>query len=180
MLGTWRCPLSDGPVARETLMERLLVKCFASVPAPVFRRDAFLAAGGMDIYLWYTADWDLWLKLARQGSAIYRPEVTTGYRVHPASLTMTGSREHGDIDAQLRIILARHGAQTSTSSRLSEASVRIDVALARAARGHLSGLLRAAATMISLGPVSLVRYLRYSRLIERSLPRLRAGLAHMA
>jgi hypothetical protein len=176
-LGTWRCPLDDGPVARPTLVDRLLVQCFVSVPAPMFRRDAFLAAGGMDCALWYTADWDLWLKLATAGNAFYRQEVTTGFRVHPQSLTMTGSRTRGDFERQLRTVFERHASSGRASSRICEASIRINVALASAAAGSARALLEATTTLLSLGPVSLMRYLRYSRLLERALPRVRAGLA---
>jgi len=175
-MGIWRCPLEAGPVVRDTLLSRLLVQCFVSVPAPVFRRDAFIASGGMESALWYTADWDLWLKLATAGSAIYRSEVTTGFRVHGQSLTITGSRVSEDFEAQLQRVLDRHTTNDHPRSRLADASVRINVDLAEAASGSGWALLRVLRTMAALGPVSLVRYLRYSRLLERSLPRLRAGL----
>ena len=175
-MGIWRCPLDAGPVGRDTLLRRLLVQCFVSVPAPVFRRDAFIATGGMESALWYTADWDLWLKLATAGSAIYRSEVTTGFRVHGQSLTITGSRVSEDFEAQLRRVLDRHTTNDQPRSRLADASVRINVGLAEAAAGSGWALLRVLRTMAALGPVSLIRYFRYSRLLERSLPRLRAGL----
>ena len=48
-IGKWRCPLPAGRVLpKELLIERLLVQNFVSVPAPVFRRDAWLSCGGMD------------------------------------------------------------------------------------------------------------------------------------
>ena len=52
------------------VLERLLVQNFIAVPSPVWRRDAWLACGGLDLDLWYTADWDIWLKLARHGPAV--------------------------------------------------------------------------------------------------------------
>lgn len=177
-LGTWRCPLDEGSLVRDVLLERLLVQCFVSVPAPVFRRDAFLSSGGMRSNLWYTADWDLWLKLASVGPTIYRRAVTTGFRVHSQSLTIMGSRERGDFEKQLQEVLDRHTTVDAPPSRLAKASVQINVELAKAAAGSGLALCKAIGVLIALGPVSLARYLRYSRLFERCLPRIRAGLAY--
>src|SRR5262249_37337461 len=58
-LGLWRCPLPAGrPLPPELVVERLLVQNFIAAPAPLFRRDAALAAGGLDPLLWYAADWE--------------------------------------------------------------------------------------------------------------------------
>ncbi len=71
-LGVWRCPLhANGELRSALVTERLLVQNFVAAPAPVFRRDAWLSCGGLDENLWYTADWDIWLKLAACGSVYY-------------------------------------------------------------------------------------------------------------
>ena len=81
-LGIWRCPL---PMSRElsfeSVAERLLVQNFIASPTPVFRRDAWMANDGLDESLWYTADWDLWLKLSAAGTVQYHPDVTSGFRI---------------------------------------------------------------------------------------------------
>jgi hypothetical protein len=182
ILGRWRCPLKAGPVRSDALLERLLVQNFVSVPAPVIRRDAWLAVGGMDVDLWYTADWDLWLKLAGQSEVHYHPEVTTGFRVHGASLTMSGSRASDDFRSQMKVVLDRHlpllSARTGRRVRkLAEASITINCALARLAAGSRLAFLPALAALVRLGPAGVGRYLRFSRILERSLPRLRASLA---
>jgi len=71
-LGLWRCPLPAGesPVPAQMLIERLLVQNFIGIPAPTIRCDAFLSVQGLDDALWYTADWDLYLRLAAIGSVI--------------------------------------------------------------------------------------------------------------
>jgi len=46
------------------VLQRLIVQNFLAVPAPLFRRELALQAGGMDESLWYAADWDLWLNLS--------------------------------------------------------------------------------------------------------------------
>ncbi|HEV3260038.1 MAG TPA: glycosyltransferase, partial [Gemmataceae bacterium] len=88
-LGMWRCPLPAGPgeLEAEFVVERLLVQNFISMPAPVFRRETALAVGGLDESLWFTADWDLWLKLAATGPALYHPEPLSAFRIHPQSQT---------------------------------------------------------------------------------------------
>ena len=183
VLGTWRCPLPTGAAAPPALvLERLLVQNFVAVPTPVFRRDAWLACGGLDTALWYTADWDIWLKLANLGAVHYHDTVTAGFRVHGRSLTMTGSRDPGDFEAQMRIVLDRHAgrlapARSAPVGRAARASIKVNVALAAASAGGLRRLAGAAGHVVSLGPRGLCRYLRDSRLVERVMPRVRAKLS---
>src|SRR5262249_28484390 len=90
--GVWRCPLPAGrKLAPELAIQRLLVQNFIAAPAPVFRKQAWLDCGGMDEQLWYTGDWDIWLKLAAAGPVIYHDRPTTGFRIHRNSQTITGS-----------------------------------------------------------------------------------------
>lgn len=182
-LGTWRCPLpAEAPVPAQIMVERLLVQNFIAAPTPVFRRDAWLTSGGLDLDLWYTADWDIWLKLASCGEVRYHDEVTAAFRIHGNSLTMTGSRDPSEFEAQMRTVLDRHlsriGPQRGALiGRAARASIKINVALAAASSGSARALARAAGELLALGPVGLHRYLRDSRLVERVLPRLRARLA---
>ncbi len=182
-LGTWRCPLpAEEAVTPALVLERLLVQNFIAVPSPVFRRDAWLACGGLDLDLWYTADWDLWLKLASRGPVRYHETVTAAFRIHGSSLTVTGSRDSADFEDQMRIVLDRHlsrlsPARAAAVGRVARASIKVNVALAAASSGGLGALGRAACHMLSLGPHGLYRYLRDSRLLERVVPRLRAKLS---
>ena len=84
--------LAGFAVPADLLLERLMVQNFVAIPAPAINRDAFLRVGGMDKSLWYTADWDLYLKLACAGPVYYAHEALTCFRVHGDSQTMTGSR----------------------------------------------------------------------------------------
>ena len=93
-LGVWRCPLSsDQPMSPESMLERLLVQNFIAAPAPTFRRDAFVSAGGMDNSLWFTPDWDLWIKITATGDTLYHPIPLTYYRIHNSSVTALASRD---------------------------------------------------------------------------------------
>jgi len=181
--GKWRCPLPGGQVLSENLLiERLLVQNFVSVPAPIFRRDAWLSCGGMDDELWYTPDWDIWLKLAAAGPVIYYEEFTTGFRVHSSSLTISGSRDRHEFQSQMEMVLARHLDQIPMSNRArvertARASIDVNVSLAGASAGNPSMLLQAAVNVLSLGPGGIRRYLRDSRLWERLVPRLQSKIS---
>lgn len=183
-LGQWRCPLANGRrLATTEVAEPLLVQNFISIPAPIIRRSAWLASGGMDEQLWYTADWDLYLKLVSQGHAAYRETASTAFRVHDSSLTVSGSRDIADFEAQMRIVLDRHlhlasPRRQSQVKRRAMSSIRVNCDLAEAARGNKGAMIRAIREVLLLGPWQTLLYIRQSRILERSLPRLRARLAH--
>jgi glycosyltransferase involved in cell wall biosynthesis len=184
-LGVWRCPLPPNSELRSAVViERLLVQCFVAAPAPVFRKDAWLACGGLDEALWYTADWDIWLKLAESGPVYYHDSVTTGFRIHGGSLTVTGSRNITDFASQMQIVFDRHilhlgGRPKSVerAARAARASIAVNTALASAAAGDLRFLARAMSELLRLGPNGIYRYFRDSRIVDRVAPRLRAKLA---
>jgi hypothetical protein len=180
--GRWTCPLPAEVVLRgQTFLERLLVQNFVSVPAPIFRRDAWLACGGMDPQLWYTADWDIWAKLAEHGPVIYHDQTTTAFRIHGSSLTVSGSRDAQNFRSQMDVVLMRHMDRLPPSVRgqveiAARASIDINVWLAAASHGSLDGLMGALRRVLSLGPAGMKRYLRDSRLRERVVSRVRARL----
>jgi glycosyltransferase involved in cell wall biosynthesis len=182
-LGTWRCPLPTGRNSPlEVIAERLLVQNFVALPAPVIRRDAWLATGGMDESLWYTADWDLYLKLARQGPVCYEPIASTAFRIHPDSLTVSGSRNRADFIAQMACVINRHidlvrPERRERVLRCAWASVRVNDSLAAAARGERGALVEAVGALLRLSPADMRRYWRDSRLSERVWPRMRARFA---
>lgn len=174
-LGGLHPPFAPGVIPQRQFRERLLVQNTLAMPSPIFRREAYIAAGGMDETLWYTPDWELWLKLGDQGPVVFDPKPTSAFRIHPAAQTMTRSRE--ELAAQLELILARHLLPRARTAQLSHASVAINIALAEAAAGDRGAKWRALASLCGLGPLGAYRYLRYSRLAERLWPRLRLRLA---
>jgi glycosyltransferase involved in cell wall biosynthesis len=183
-LGLWRCPLPpDGSAVPEQLLyERLLVQNFIGIPTPVIRRDAYLTVGGLDEALWYTADWDLYLKIASVGKIHYHSMPLACFRVHSNSLTVTGSRDIDDFRKQHSIVVDRHFEKLAPDCRrsvlsISQASIEVNVALAAAIAGNFSGIAKAVRSMIFLGPAGIARYLSYSRIIDRVIPRLRAIVA---
>ena len=180
-IGTWRSPLpTSGIVPADLLTARLLIQNFIATPAPVFSKTAWVTTKGLDEALWYTADWDFWLKLVEHGPAQYHNEITTGFRVHDGSQTMTGSRNLLSFREQMECVLARHlprlGVGTGNVERAARVSILVNAALAAAAAGNPRGLPEAAAAILRLGPAGMHRYARDSRILERLLPRLLAKM----
>ena len=182
-LGVWRCPLPTGrEIEGHDLAASLLVQNFIAIPAPVIRREAWLAVGGLDESLWYTADWDLYLKLAAIGSAVYTSAVTTAFRVHGQSLTVAGSADRSDFADQMARVIRRHidlapPGQRRLVHRRALASSAINGALAQALAGNMRPMPGALLSLLRLGPREALRYVRESRIIERVVPRVRAHLA---
>lgn len=180
-VGRWRCPLPpDKDLAPSFTLPRLLVQNFVAAPAPVFRRDAWIRCGGLDEQLWYTADWDVWLKLTAVGPVRYHDEATIGFRIHAGAQTVTGSRDTAEFGRQMQRVLDRHldpAAGERGVTRRALASIEVNVALAAAAGGDYGRLPRAAWRVLSLGPGGVAHYLRDSRLWERVAPRARAKLS---
>lgn len=181
-LGRWNCPFDTaGYVPQAPFLRRLLVQDFIAAPAPVFRKDAWLRCGGLDENLWQSADWDVWIKLATEGTVFFHAEALTAFRVHGSSLTVSGSRNIDDFTDQLRIVVERHIHLAPVEARqgilrLAETSIVVNAAAARAGVGDLSRLPRAVGAMISLGPRGLSAFLHNSRIVERVGARVRAKI----
>ena len=110
-------------------------------PATFFRRDAFLACGGLDRGLHYAMDVDLWLKLARQGDFALLPrEVLARFRHHPRAKTQA---HPGRAVREEIAVRRRHGL--SWTSHAIPSLLRygyVQPALRRVARPVLSALAR--------------------------------------
>lgn len=181
-LGQWRCPLAgrdswDG----ASVLERLLVQNFVALPSVLMRRDLWQQVGGLDESLWYTPDWDLYIKAALCGRVRYIAEPTVAFRIHGGSQTMLGSRTPADFLAQMEIVIGRYahrltGQGAPAIRRIAAASARINGLLAEAVHGRKGALLSVLIELIGLGPSNLFRYFRHSRIVERVVPRLQAHL----
>lgn len=172
-IGRWSPPLRAGLHGGADMVERLLVQNFIAIPTPIVRRSTWLDTGGMDAELWYTADWDLYLKLARSGPVSIGAEATTAFRIHARSLTMTGSRNVANMREQMDIVLSRHGGGARRRTmRRAQASIGVNCGLAAMAMGEKRALSMALGALGSLGPRDLWGYFRDSRLVQRVRPRL--------
>jgi glycosyltransferase involved in cell wall biosynthesis len=182
-MGRWTCPF---PARREglpaeTVLERMLVQNFVGMPAPLFRRDAFLATDGMDSGKWYVADWDLWLSLAEKGRTAYLTRALAAFRIHPESQTVQRGRDLDDLRAQHQSVFAKHFPKwTTCDDRLKarvqaafEASTDLNLWLMGRVQGQQASLRPLLWKLLKLGPRGWRRLLRDTRIGERLLARLR-------
>jgi glycosyltransferase involved in cell wall biosynthesis len=180
-LGPWTCPFSEGAVPPDQFIERLLIQNFIAIPSPVFRRDTALDSGGLDEALWYSADWDFWLRLGALGPVRFISETLSAFRIHPASQTVFREVLPNEWEQQLTTVLARHlQSEPVTGSRLSGsvervalASVAVNSALSAASRGERVKTSAVFFELLALGPSGWHRYLRDSRIVQRVRSRLK-------
>jgi len=180
-LGPWTCPLPEGVVPPDQFLEHLLVQNFIAIPSPLFRRTAAIDSGGLDEALWYTADWDLWLRLGAMGPIRFIADTLCAFRVHPASQTVTHSLRPGEWEQQLTTVFLRHfprwnatGKRRAMVEEVAMASVAVNAALAAASRGEPLRWKGPLLKLLALGPSGWRRYLRDSRIVERVGARLKA------
>lgn len=94
--------------------DRLGVTNLVGTPSGVLvRSEAVHAAGGFDPTLSILADWDLWLRLRRQGAFAAAMPHLVGYTVHGRNLHLATV---GRILAELRLLRARHPEVAEASS----------------------------------------------------------------
>jgi glycosyltransferase involved in cell wall biosynthesis len=179
-LGRWSCPLPAGDVPGVDFVGRLLVQNFIAIPSPAFRRTVTLEQGGLDERLWFSADWDLWLRLGAAGPVRFLPETLAAFRLHAESQTAARPVTPGEWEAQLNPVLERHlatwpvtGPLRRSVERAARASVAVNATLAGTARGATVAWGPLAHRLLALGPAGWHRYLRDSRLVERVAARLR-------
>lgn len=156
----------------------LLVQNTLALPSVMFRRKDALRGGGLDETLWYTADWDFWLRLMQAGPLAWNPEPLVGYRLHGGALTLTGSRNTDDFRRQLSIPPERHLSSLTPAdqrrvARLAAVSNDLNAWLATSYHGRSGGALRLLARIAALGPLNWGRFLRDTQIAQRVMPRLK-------
>jgi hypothetical protein len=184
-VGRWHCPLPPGPCgsAPARTVARLLVQNFVPLPAALFRRADALGVSGLDPELWFTADWDFWLKLAACGPTRYLPASLAAFRLHPSSQTVTRSDRSSAFRRQYEAVRAKHwdcwhGRLADPRCIAAAGRLAVEVNVALAARHHGEPVdWRRLLAAAGVGPGTWGYFLRNSRVVERVLARLRAGLA---
>jgi glycosyltransferase involved in cell wall biosynthesis len=182
-IGRWRCPLPAGfDLSSDYVIERLLVQNFVAAPATLFPRRLALDSGGMAEDLWYTADWDLWLRLAEEGRVRYISRPLSAFRVHDHAQTVTRSVDSGDFLRQHTVVLDRHlgslngNHDRSAVEHAARFSIQVNLALAALAHRQRPQLVSLGSLALRLGPAGWRRYFRDSRILERAGARVRAGI----
>jgi glycosyltransferase involved in cell wall biosynthesis len=180
-LGTWRCSLPPYRLLHaDDVLERLLVQNFIAIPAPLFRREAALRVGGMDEGLWYTADWDFWLKLASIGQTFYDPRPLACFRIHALSQTMRQSRDGSEFRRQHEAVLQRHlpawlrghADLRPILPPVAEFAAEVNTALADSLHLRMPNWTTLLGRGFTLGPAGWHRFLRDSRIVERVRARI--------
>jgi hypothetical protein len=180
-IGRWRMPRA---VLRRPQLApaSLFVQNWVAVPAATFRTAAALDVGGLDESLWYTADWDLWLKLSKRTPLLPVPSRGAAFRVHSGSQTVTGSRDSAAFREQLVTVQNRHRWAADTHPR-SQAyvsagalSTETNVMLASAFHGGPDLSPWAKAVGHSIRRRAIGTYVRNSALRDRLSARLRMKL----
>lgn len=87
-----------------------------SASASMVRREVALAVGGFDEW-WGVEDFDLWVRLIEQHSAICSPRVTVIYHVHDEQLSLHTERMLENHRAVAQAHLARTGASPAALER---------------------------------------------------------------
>jgi hypothetical protein len=184
-LGLWNCPLPAFPeIIKPSLMiERLLVQNFISIPGATLKREVALKVGGLNELLWYTADWDFWLKIAAEGDALYYPKPLSGFRLHLGSQTIVRSSRQQDFRKQLETVANQHFSSWQTADsikrrirQVADFSIEMNIALAGTVHGQEINLLALMISFLKLGPLGGYRYIRDSRIWERVSARLKVQL----
>lgn len=185
-LGLWQCPLPTYPLITNSnlIIKRLLVQNFISIPAPIFKRKTALNVGGLDEQLWYTSDWDFWLKIAACGETLYYPKPLSAFRVHPNSQTVTRSTSIQEFQQQLEIVLEKHFNSWEANAyikktiwKIAHFSIEVNTTLAAKIHGQKINVFKLLYDFLALKPLGWHRYLRDSRIWERVYARVRARLA---
>lgn len=179
-LGPWTCPLSEGVVPSDRFIERLLIQNFIAISSPVFRRSPAIASGGLDEALWFSADWDLWLRLGAMGPVRFLAETLSAFRLHPGSQTAARKVQANEWQDQLTTVLERHlkkwpvsGKVRASVEEAAATSIIVNSALSAASRGESVSYSAVVFDLLALGPLGWNRYLRDSRIVQRVRSRLK-------
>lgn len=181
ILGSWTCPFRNGLIAPHDFVERLLVQNFLAVSSPVFRRQTAVDSGGLDESLWFTADWDFWLRLGAIAPVRHIAKPLAGFGIHSGSQTAARQLRDDEWRQQLMTVLDRHfptwaanAVNASAVHKVATASINVNSALASASRGEEACFGPVVRELLALGPWGWHRYLRDSRIVERLWARVKA------
>jgi glycosyltransferase involved in cell wall biosynthesis len=185
-IGRWRAPLGRGRglVPTRRLAERMLIQCCFATCATVLRRDFCIRLGPLNDGLWYSADWDYWLRAAARGRIYFEPQLLAAFRLHSLSQTVKSIWRIDECRTQFQSVLETHirelaeplevPASVIAAARLA-AEINASLAEALAGRVSLGKGCSLGVELLRLGPVGWFVYLRGSRIWERVLARIRAG-----
>ncbi len=80
-------PIREGEIINKNAFERLIVGNFVYIVSVVCPKEIFKIYGLFSPYLPYLADWEMWLRIAREKSIYYISSPLAAYRMHPRQMT---------------------------------------------------------------------------------------------
>jgi glycosyltransferase involved in cell wall biosynthesis len=181
--GQWRCPLpSNRALEPAFVVRRLLVQNFAAAPAPLYKSQVVTVTGRLDERLWYTADWDFWLRVTGAGPTVYCPTPLACYRIHATSMTTRRTADSDALRRQYELVLSQYFSDQDGQSQqwtdvatIARFSALANIQLATWAAGDKRALRSLVRPFLRLGFRGWWSYLRDSRIRERAWNRIRVG-----
>lgn len=85
--------LNSAEIINKFFVERNL---FGEPSNNMFRKDALIKAGDFDTSLWYTVDWDEWIRLMTTGDGYYLNTPQSGFRIYATSTSGSNLKEGKD------------------------------------------------------------------------------------
>lgn len=85
-----------------------------------WRHDLYRRAGGMDAGLRYAADYDLFLRMALAGRAVYVPKAFSAFRRHAGQKSISGARAYQEERARVRRRELGRASHSGVARLLSE------------------------------------------------------------
>jgi glycosyltransferase involved in cell wall biosynthesis len=178
-IGRWRLPWHGATPGRAETARRLYVQNWLAVPSACMRADLLSEVGQLDEDLWYTADWDLWLRLVREAPIVSAAGVLSGFRVHASSQTVERSRDVNAFVRQMSAVQSRHrwaaGGRRDVIAA-GEMSTLVNAGLASLLHGNRFPLGAVARQASRLRARGWLRFARDSRLLDRGIPRMRLAV----
>jgi glycosyltransferase involved in cell wall biosynthesis len=185
-LAPLRSPLRRGDyvVGGHVELWHLGVQNYLNYCNVVMRRSALEAVRGFDDPLWVSADWAVWLRLARRFQVGYIDDVLVCYRVHPEAQTLARTEDPDEWARQAWLIRDEYydtpGLPPSLEARraLTTANMHLNIGLLRLMRGRWGGGVRSLVAVLRLSNWRLPALLYSAAFVPRAMARLRM-LTHL-
>jgi hypothetical protein len=188
-LWTLRSPVSrrNYVVPGAVELRRIVVQNYINFCNAVVRREAYESVGLYPEHLWFSAEWEMWIRLAKKFDVGYIDTALVCYRLHPTAQTLTRTHDADEVLGQLEAVHAAAFAdpdlpqQVRDRERMSTANMQLSTALLRMVRRDWVGAMRALVRGLRAVRIwEIPELMRSSALIARTMPRLRLGMARQS
>ena len=82
---------------------------FICQPSTFFRKEAYVAVGGLNETLQYAMDYDLWVRIGKHFTCRYLPQFLATYRLHETSKTVRDETLYANCEEALRLAMKHFG-----------------------------------------------------------------------